>query len=322
MTVSRRKFIAGSTAMAAATLSAGFSPAFALAPMAGAQIAGVHRFKVGDAEVTAVLDGYIDLDPALLPKAAPEEVADLLAANFLPAGKVRGAVNTYVINRSDKTILVDTGGANLLGPTMGRLGANLEAAGFNPADIDLIVMTHLHPDHVGGLAPEGSATFANAQLVVHQADVDFWTNEEIMNSVPENVQPFFKAAQASLAAYEGRVVPFSADGEISAGVQSMHLPGHTPGHCGFVVDGDEPLLIWGDIVHATPLQFPHPEWAIAFDVDQDQAIATRQNVFDMTAADRLRIAGMHIAFPGVGHVTKAGSGYAFVPEQWRYEIGG
>ncbi len=305
MTVSRRKFVAGSTAMAAATLSGGFSPAFALAPMAGAQIAGVHRFKVGDAEVTAVLDGYIDLDPALLPKAAPEQVADLLASNFLPAGKVRGAVNTYVINRSDKTILVDTGGANLLGPTMGRLGANLAAAGIKPADIDLIAMTHLHPDHVGGLAPEGSATFANAELVVHQADVDF-----------------FKAAQASLAAYEGRVVTFSADGEISGGVQSMHLPGHTPGHCGFVVDGDEPLLIWGDIVHATPLQFPHPEWAIAFDVDQDLAIATRQKVFDMTSADRLRIAGMHIAFPGVGHVAKAASGYGFVPEQWRYEIDG
>jgi glyoxylase-like metal-dependent hydrolase (beta-lactamase superfamily II) len=140
-----------------------------------------------------------------------------------------------------------------------------------------------------------------------------------MAKAPNEAKPFFQAAQAALKAYDGRLRRIGKDGEATKGITAMHLPGHTPGHTGFVVaSGNASLLIWGDIVHSATLQFAKPDWAIAFDVDQDTAIATRRRVLDMTATDRLRIAGMHLPFPGVGHVAKAGDGYAFVREDWQY----
>lgn len=320
MGIDRRGVLAGTAAAAAAATMRFDGPALAAAPKAASQVPGLHRFKVGDLEVTAVVDGYIDAPTKLFPKADAASIAALQRQAFQPvADTVRLAVNLYVVNDGDKTVLIDSG-CGSLGPTMGRLGANLKAAGIEPSTIDVILATHLHPDHIGGLfAQPGAAVFPNAELVAHEADIGFWTNQEIVAKAPNEAKPFFQWAQTALKAYDGRLRHIAKDGEVSKGITAMHLPGHTPGHTGFVLtSGNASLLIWGDIVHSATLQFAKPDWAIAFDVDQDTAVATRRRVFDMTANDRLAIAGMHLPFPGVGHVAKAGEGYSFVREEWQY----
>lgn len=319
----RRALLAAGLAGAGLAVLPRSRAALAAAPKRAGQVPGVQRIAVGAIEVTAVSDGYIDIDPSLFPKATPEATAALKRAAFLPPeAPLRGGVNAYVMNTGDRLVLIDSGCAGLLGPTMGRLPESLEAAGVAPASIDTIVLTHMHPDHIGGVASaEGAAVFPNAELVVHEADWAFWTSPDLTARAPEAVKPFFLAAQRNAGAYAGRVRRLSADGEVMPGLSLMHLPGHTTGHSGVVVaDGPDTLLVWGDVVHSAALQFARPDWAIAFDTDPDQAVETRRRVFDMAAADRLRIAGMHLPFPGVGHVERAADGYRYTPESWTYRL--
>jgi glyoxylase-like metal-dependent hydrolase (beta-lactamase superfamily II) len=323
--IDRRGLLVGGTALGGMALAAGFGtdPAQAASAKAGSQVAGVQRLKVGDFEVTAILDGHIDLPLSLFPKADAAGVKRLQDEAFVPASdSVRGAINTYVVNTGDRLVLVDSGSGALMGPTAGKFADNLRAAGLDPAAIDTILVTHLHPDHIGGLfSKEGAALFPKAEMAVHEADIGFWTNAEIMAKVPDDVKPFFVAAQASLKAYGARLRRIGADGEVVKGISSMHLPGHTPGHTGYrVTSGNGDLLIWGDIVHAAVLQFARPDWALAFDTDQDRAIVTRKKVFDMASTDRVQIAGMHLPYPGIGHVAKAAEGYRYVKSDWTYTL--
>jgi glyoxylase-like metal-dependent hydrolase (beta-lactamase superfamily II) len=323
--INKRQLFAGTAAVAgiAAGGLAGARPALAKADMVDAQVPGLHRMNVGEIQVTAVLDGFLDIPTAMFPKADAEGVAMLQKQAFKPVGEtVRGSVNTYVVNTGDRLILIDSGGGGLMGPNVGKLHANLEAAGIDPSAIDTILVTHLHIDHVGGLyTPEGSALFPDAEMVVSEADVGFWSNNEIMAKAPDNAKGFFTIAQDALKAYEGRIKTISGEADVAPGISAMPLPGHTPGHTGFVISsGDDSLFVWGDIVHSAALQFARPDWSIAFDIDQDAGAATRKKVFDMTATDRLTIAGMHLPYPGIGHVAQASEGYAFVPEEWQYKL--
>jgi len=320
MNLDRRTLLVGSAGMAAASFLVPPGPALAAAAVPAEQLPALRRFSAGDAVVTAISDGYIDLGLELFPAADPAAAEQLKQEAFLPAGPLRTAVNAFLVQSPGRTMLVDTGSGMAGGPTMGRLLPHLDAAGVRPEDVDRLLLTHLHPDHVGGAAPSGQPAFPNAQLVVHEADVAFWTDPAMRAQAPAEAHPFFDLAQAALKAYEGRVRTFSADGEVAPNVDSMHLPGHTPGHCGFVLKSGEPMLIWGDIVHAPALQFRNPDWGIAFDVDQGQALATRKRVFDMVSADRLRVAGMHLDFPAVGHVAKEGEAYRYVPARWEYTL--
>jgi glyoxylase-like metal-dependent hydrolase (beta-lactamase superfamily II) len=324
MNLCRRQVLtAGAAAGVALAGSAlGVRPLAAAQPKAGRQVPGIYRLGVGDIEVTAILDGHIDLGIELFPGADPEEVTRIQEANFVPVGpSVRGAVNAFVVNTGEKLVIIDAGGRDLLGPSMGRLPENLAAAGIDPANVDVVAATHMHPDHIGGIVTaNGAAVFQNAELVVHKDDWDFWMSPEIMAKAPESALPFFQAAQAAGTPYTKRVRPIGDDAEVVPGIRSVALAGHTPGHTGFMISsGDDALLVWGDIVHAAILQFPHPDWAIAFDISPEVAIATRRRAFDMAAQDRLMIAGMHVPFPGIGHVVRD-SGFKFVPASWNYEL--
>lgn len=322
MDIDRRTFLLGGSA-AALSLTISLPAVLAKSGPVSAQISGVQHFNVGDITVSALADGSIELDPGLFPTANKDELQAALKRAFMGEnGKIRGAVNAYVARVGDRTVLIDSGGGTGMGPSMGMLPAQLTAAGIAPADVDVLALTHLHPDHIGGLvSADGKPVFPNATVLLHETEIAFWRDDAIRNQTPDGFKPFFDLARKSLDVYKSKTSPFSKDGEVLPGVQAVHLPGHTPGHTGFnLVSGDQNLLIWGDIVHVPALQFGHPEWSLAFDVDMDKARATRTKIFDQANADRLRVAGMHLLFPGVGHVVKEGSGYDFVPAQWDYDL--
>ena len=324
MPIDRRSFLAGALAASALTAAGLMPDAAAKAPVAVRQVPGLYRLKVGGFQVTAVNDGMLGLDLGLYPEAERPEAERLVEAAFLAAGRIPTAVNAYLVNTGDSLVLIDTGTATAMGPTLGRLAENLGAAGVDPAAVDVVLITHLHPDHASGLlAAGGSAGFPNAQVLVAEAEHGFWTDDGVLARTPADSKPFFEAARAAVAPYaaRGRLQRFAPGREVVPGITALAAPGHTPGHAMFrVASGNDALLVWGDVVHTAALQFPHPEWAISFDVDRAAAIETRRRVFDMAATERMRVAGMHLPFPGIGHVTRTGAGYAYAPVFWSPEL--
>ncbi|MGO1081135.1 MBL fold metallo-hydrolase [Inquilinus sp. CA228] len=322
MPLDRRRFLASALAVPALPLLGSLPrPALARAVPAAGPVAGLYRFKVGAFEVTSINDGMLNITLDQFPAADRAGAEALLQRAFHPPAAIPTAVNAYLVNTGDRLVLVDTGTAATLGPNLGKVGANLKAAGVDPADVDLVVLTHMHPDHANGLVdPAGAAVFGKAELAVAEAEYAFWTDDGILSQAPAEVHPYFAMARAAVKPYAGpdRMSRFGKDAEIVPGIRVLAAPGHTPGHSMVeVASGTDRLLIWGDIVHAASLQFARPDWAINFDVDQPAAIVSRKRVLDQAASDRVVVAGAHLAFPGIGHVGRAGEGYEFVPAFWQ-----
>jgi len=316
--LTRRAFIGG--ALAGSSLAFVGGNAFAKAPAFGHQVLSAYRHTVGSFEVIALSDGAVDLPVQLFPKADPAETTKILTSTGAPTDKLGTAVNAFLVNTGDKLVLIDSGAGQLFGPTLGRFAANLATLGIDPNAVDVIAMTHLHPDHFGGLlTADAKLAFPNAAIFIGEADTKLWLDEANGAKAPADNKPFFDQARMMVGPYvAAQKYQPAADGkEVVAGVTAIAAPGHTPGHTMYrVSSGNQSLLIWGDIVHCAALQFPHPDWAIAFDTDQELAIATRAKVFDMTSADKLAVAGAHLPFPGIGHVVKSSSGFGYVPLFW------
>lgn len=310
-------------ALACAAVGAALPLAASAAPVAKqqSQVPGFYRMALGEFEVTALYDGYVDLDPQLLKGASAEDIQSLLARMFVESSQgVQTAVNAYLINTGSQLVLVDAGAAQCFGPTLGVIQSNLRAAGYQPEQIDTVLLTHLHPDHACGLLnAAGGRAFANATVHVPQAEADYWLNADVAAKAPEASRGMFSMARAAVAPYLAaeRLKLYDGQGPDIAGVTSVASHGHTPGHSGYLFSsGSSRLLVWGDIVHSHAVQFARPEVAIEFDVDNAQAIATRQKTFAEAALDRLWIAGAHLPFPGLGHVRVEGEGYAWVPLEY------
>lgn len=231
---------------------------------------------------------------------------------YIPEGTYNSAINAFLLESPDKNILVDAGLGN-------RLTENLAKCGKKPGDIQIILLTHLHGDHIGGLLKDGKKVFPNATLYVSRAEHDYWTDKEIMQRLPENKRGGFARAQEMLAIYRDKLqlfVPDEADNiqqELLPGIRSIAAYGHTPGHTAYLLDSDGyQLLIWGDLTHVTPVQIPHPEIAVTYDTDPEQAAKIRQRLLKYVSENRIRIAGMHVEYPGLGDVKGDPSkGYGF-----------
>ncbi|WP_232785361.1 MULTISPECIES: MBL fold metallo-hydrolase [unclassified Serratia (in: enterobacteria)] len=208
---------------------------------------------------------------------------------------------------------------SVLCPTLGAIKSNLRAAGYQPEQVDTILLTHLHPDHACGVSDQGKAAFPNATVYASKADGDYWLSKEVALKAPKDAQPMFKMVQDAVAPYaeQGKLKLYSPGEQLLPGLEVIATPGHTPGHTSYLFSsGGQKLLLWGDIVHSHSLQFAEPEVAVDFDTDSKQAIATRQKVFADAAKNKLWVGGAHLPFPGLGHVRVEGKGYAWVPVEY------
>ena len=318
MYMQRRHLLKASAAAAGLAAAGNGLPVYAKAPIVGNQVISVHRMKLGNFEVTTLLDGYIELDPRLL-NAPPDRVQRLMEAANLPYGPIRTPVNTFLVNTGDKLVLLDTGGAKFLGPTAGRLVQGLAAVGVEPAQIDEVYITHMHGDHLhGAVTPEGAALFPNAVLRVAQQDIDYWLNPEVEAAAPAAQKGRFMPAKRAKAAYGDRLKPFKQGDELTPGITAVAAVGHTPGHtCYLVTSGEAKMLAIGDLIHIAPVQFASPEVTIAFDWEQPKASNARMNMFDLAAKENMLIAAVHLPFPGLGTLRKDGTSYAYSPLSWR-----
>jgi glyoxylase-like metal-dependent hydrolase (beta-lactamase superfamily II) len=276
----------------------------------------VHHHAVGEVRVTALNDGMFEGSFDWLTNIDSADPPALHTASFR-AIPPRITVNAFLLHLGAQLVLVDSGCGGAMGPSLGRLAENLAAMGVAPETIDTVLLTHLHPDHVGGLVDaQGKVLLPNAELIVHEAEPSFWSDDAVLAQASAEHRGFIQLTRTVLEAYRGRVRTI-ASGEVLPGITTVPAPGHTPGHTGWLVaSGNETLLIWGDVVHMPGVQFARPGAGMGFDIDGAQAIATRQRIMDMVATDRLLVAGMHLDFPTFGHVARAGEGYAFIPEVW------
>ncbi|AHG22517.1 beta-lactamase [Chania multitudinisentens RB-25] len=284
------------------------------------QVPGYYRMMLGNMEVTALYDGYTKLKTKLFHNISEPDMQKLLARMFVDSSSgIQTAVNAFLVNTGTHLILVDSGTAQCFGPTMGAIQGNLRAAGYQPEQIDTVLLTHLHPDHACGINDQGKAAFPNATVYVAKAEADYWLNKEVALKAPKEAQPMFKLSQEAVAPYEaqGRLKLYAPGDKLAPGVEVVATPGHTPGHSAYLFSSEgQNLLLWGDIVHSHSLQFAQPEVSLEFDVDSKQAIATRLKVFADAAQKQLWVGGAHLPFPGLGHVRAETVGYAWVPIEY------
>lgn len=287
-----------------------------------AQIAPVYRRRIGDVVVTALSDGTLERTHEMMREVPEPEAKRFLAAAFRRSFVL--SINAFLIQAGDRLALVETGSGNYLGPDAGHLLDNLKAAGIAPAEIDTILLTHMHPDHSAGLTDmtTGLPNYPKAELVVHENEPRHWLHDDaaMARGTEREKKLMFQQAREQCAPYLARMRTFSK-GEVFPGVTAIPAHGHTPGHSGYLVESaGERLLIWGDVVHMPEVQVPRPEVSMVVDTDPDAAAVTRRRIFDMVASERMLVTGMHLHFPGFGHIARESGSYRFVPEAWRQKL--
>ncbi len=291
-------------------------------PMNKTQVPGFYRIMVGQFEVTALFDGVFEFHPELLKNADRPVIEKALTHHYGKTSGIQTAVNAYLIHTGEHLVLVDAGAGKLFSEGgQGRVVANLKASGYEPEQVDMVVMTHLHGDHTGGLSDkEGNLLFPNATVYADKAENEYWLSEQQAAAAPVERQVFFKMARESAVPYLSaeKWKTLEPGQEIVPGIRAVAAYGHTPGHTAFEVTSDgQTLLIWGDIVHSHAIQFNRPEVAIEYDSDATQAVKTRQALLNSVAKKNELVAGMHLPFPGLGYIRAEGNGkYRWIPVEY------
>ena len=315
--VSRRGLLTSATVGAASLVL----PGQALAKMATglSQAPYFYRFKLGGAECTVVSDGQLPLGNPVnsFNNITKDEMERELHDNFLPAQSAALEQNVLIANLGDRVVLFDTGMGedHSSGPSTGKLMPSIRAAGIDPASVDAVVMSHAHIDHCGGLlAADGSLNFPNAQYFLGEPDFAYWTNDSKVPATYPNRAHFLSQAQRNLLPIKDRIHFYRDNEEILPGVTALSAPGHTISHTIFMIDHDGHQLCYiGDLAHHPVLLLEHPRTHFAYDTDPAQSAESRVRMFDMLASNRTAILAYHFAWPGVGHVAKAGEGFRYFP---------
>lgn len=256
----------------------------------------VITFEIGDFQVSTLSDAKMDGNADILIGATPD-----MLQKYLPDGTLPLEINAFLVRTPDKIIVIDAG----LGQ---KLSDNLQSLGVTPEQINVVLLTHMHGDHIGGMLSDGKVVFPNAELYLSQQEYDYWINSKE------------ERAGKVLSAYKNKVKLFnpveagSKTENLFPGLQGIAAYGHTPGHTAYLLEsGNARLLIWGDVAHAMDIQIPYPEVAVIFDSDYNQAIKSRKNILDFVSKNKIPIGGMHIAFPAIGDVKANKDGYMFEP---------
>ncbi|MEM6902194.1 MAG: MBL fold metallo-hydrolase [Pseudomonadota bacterium] len=316
--LTRREALVGA---AAATTLMGM-PAGAAAPLLGPDSADYQRVRLGEFEVTTIQDGIRSV-PSIHPffggNVDKAEVDALAVQNLLPTDGMRLGFTPTLVNNGRELVLFDAGNGNARGPETGLLVTNLAKAGYTPEQVDVVAITHMHPDHIAGLITDGAPTFPKARYVVPTAEYDFWTNPDLASNqrlsgihalVTERVKPLAEK------------ISFIGDGEkVVTGITAVAAHGHTPGHTLFRVEsGGKSLLITADTANHFVFSLQRPDWHFQFDFEPEAAAATRRKVFNMLAADKMAFIGYHMPFPSIGYVQVRGDGFGYTPHSYQLDL--
>jgi glyoxylase-like metal-dependent hydrolase (beta-lactamase superfamily II) len=319
--MTRRTALAGAAATALAPLGSS-TAAQAAAPASGKQAPGFYRLKVGSYEVTVLLDGVrrTKLEQSPIRNATLDQVKAELAARHLPTDQTGIYFHPIVVNTGSKLVLIDTGnGPGSRQAGTGQVPDNLTAAGIDPKAIDVVLISHFHGDHISGLrTPDGALAYPNAEIMVPAKEWAHWSDEGAASRAPQNQQATFQNTKRIFGPVADKIAKFEWGKEVLPGITAQDTHGHTPGHTAFVVaSGSQSMLYQADVTaNIAPLIVTNPSWQIGGDMDGPQAEATRRKLYDQLAADRTVVSGYHFAFPSLGYIEKAGSGYRLIPASW------
>ena len=311
--LNRRIVVAGAAAATAMGPLAAVTPAGAAAPVSGKQAPGYYRYKVGDFELTALLDGVrqVKLDTSPIRNAKLEDVQAVLAASYLPKDQVG-----YYFHPT----LLDTGnGPGSMQTGTGMTPATLAAAGVDPKSIDIVVISHFHGDHISGLrTADGALTYPNAEIKVPAKEWAYWSDEGNASRAPQGQQPTFQNTKRMFGSIADKLTKYEWGKEVAPGITAQDTNGHTPGHTSFVIaSGSRTALIQADVTAGyAPLVVTNPSWQVGGDMDGTQAEQTRRKLYDMLAAERMLVSGYHFPFPSLAYIEKAGNGYRLIPVNW------
>ena len=313
--LSRRSLLALTAGLGASAMLDG--NALAREPKLGTQSPYFHRFNLGSAEVTVVSDGPLPLGnpKGTFTGATDDEIKKMLSDNFLAPDNIVLEQNSPIVNTGDKLVLFDTGtgSSKLFGPTTGRQQKSMAEAGIKPEDIDAVVFSHAHIDHIGGVVDDaGKVLFPNAQYYIAQSDLDYWTDEGKLGGPNKD---FIVHARKNLLPVRDRIVFFKDGQEFLPGIQALAAPGHTVGHSIFMISsGDKSFAFLADLTHHQILLMEKPRMEFSYDTDPKQAAQSRVKTLDMLAANKIAVMSYHYPWPGVGHVAKSGEGFHYIAQ--------
>jgi glyoxylase-like metal-dependent hydrolase (beta-lactamase superfamily II) len=302
-------------------VAAGTLPAGAQMPPLGRIRPAVYRVKLGDFEITTILDGAVQSDGPVGTFGVNQPEADVkafAAANLLPESKLENSFTPVIVNTGREVILFDTGNGAARRPDAGKLAATLDIAGLSSDQITAVVITHCHGDHIGGLMESGNPTFAKARYFIGQAEYDFWSNKDRLTGPTEANG---KLVQNNVVPLAEKMTFLKPGQDVVTGVTSVDISGHTPGMLGFNIEsGGKRLFLAADTVNHAVMSLARPDWYVRFDMDKDKGVATRKKVLDMLASEKTPFTGYHMPFPAVGFVERNGDSYRWIAHTYQLHV--
>lgn len=320
--ITRRTVLAGGAALAAAPMVASqTTPAEAQMPLFGPIRPSVYRVKLGAFEVTTILDGSVQMDgPAgTFGTNQPEgDVKKFAADNFLPETRMENSFTPVIVNTGQEVILFDTGNGAARRPDAGKLAATLDIAGLKADQISIVVITHCHGDHIGGLMESGNPSFPKARYVIGQAEYDFWSSKDRLSGPTEAGA---KLVQSNVVPLAEKMTFLQPGQDVVTGITSIDASGHTPGMLAFNIESQgKRIVLIADTTNHFVMSLQKPEWHVRFDMDKEKGIATRKRILDMLATEKAAFTGYHMPFPAIGYVERVGDAFRWVAHTYQLRV--